>query len=130
MDHGIFSQNSMVITPLVVDDHVLVQLALTKNPCSNIVDFGSDRKIFGDLCSHLCQRPPTLESWSSALAARTNRADSNDPALLKFDMKPVNFLDCRADWNLAMADWFRLYRVDSFQAKPTSTNRNSRVSKS
>jgi hypothetical protein len=34
----------MVITHLAVDDFVLVQLTLALNPCSNVVDFGSDRK--------------------------------------------------------------------------------------
>jgi hypothetical protein len=31
-------------------------------------------------------------SQSSALAARTKKVDSNGRALLKFDMKPSNFL--------------------------------------
>jgi hypothetical protein len=39
MGHAIFSQTSMVITYLAVDDYVLAQLALTKNPCSDILDF-------------------------------------------------------------------------------------------
>jgi hypothetical protein len=39
MGHGILSLTSMVITHLAVDDYALVQLALTKNPCSDIVDF-------------------------------------------------------------------------------------------
>jgi hypothetical protein len=38
MDNGIFSQTSMVITHLAVDEYAPVQLALTKNPCSNILD--------------------------------------------------------------------------------------------
>jgi hypothetical protein len=44
MGEWIFSLTSMVITHLAVDDSVLVQLSLMLNPCSNIVDFGSDRK--------------------------------------------------------------------------------------
>jgi hypothetical protein len=38
--------------------------------------------------------PPNFRevSQSSALAARTSTVDSNDRALLKFDMKPVHFL--------------------------------------
>jgi hypothetical protein len=39
MDHGIFSQISMVTTHLVVDDYALVRYALGLNPFSNIVDF-------------------------------------------------------------------------------------------
>jgi hypothetical protein len=39
MDHGIFSQTSMVTTHLVVDDSALVRNALGLNPFSNIVDF-------------------------------------------------------------------------------------------
>jgi hypothetical protein len=57
MGQGIFSLTSMVTTYLVVDDSVLVRHAQTLNPCSNIVDFGSDRKLFGNLRCHLCQRP-------------------------------------------------------------------------
>jgi hypothetical protein len=34
----------MVITHLVFDDSVPVRHALTLNPCSNMVDIGSDRK--------------------------------------------------------------------------------------
>jgi hypothetical protein len=41
MEHGIFSQTSMVITHLVVDDYLLVQLA---TPCSNIVDLAQIEK--------------------------------------------------------------------------------------
>jgi hypothetical protein len=41
MEDWFFSLTSMVITHLAVDVSVLVQLALTLNPCSNsIVDFG------------------------------------------------------------------------------------------
>jgi hypothetical protein len=38
--------------------------------------------------------PPNFRefSQSSALAARTSKVDSNDRALLKFDMQPVHFL--------------------------------------
>jgi hypothetical protein len=38
--------------------------------------------------------PPNFRefSQSGALAARTNNVDSNDRALLKFDMKPAHFL--------------------------------------
>jgi hypothetical protein len=39
MDHGIFSQTSMVTTHLAVDDSALVRHALGLNPFSNIVDF-------------------------------------------------------------------------------------------
>jgi hypothetical protein len=84
---GIFSLTSMVITHLAVDDSVLVQLALTLNPCSNLVEIGSDRKIFGDLCSHIRQRSPNFRELdgSSALAARTRKVDSNVRALLNFN---------------------------------------------
>jgi hypothetical protein len=38
--------------------------------------------------------PPNFKefSQSSALAARAKKVDSNDRSLLKFDMKPANFL--------------------------------------
>jgi hypothetical protein len=38
--------------------------------------------------------PPNFKELlqNSALAARTNKVDSNGRALLKFDMKPVHFL--------------------------------------
>jgi inosine/xanthosine triphosphate pyrophosphatase family protein len=39
MNHGIFSQTSMVTTHLVVDDSALVRHALGLNPFSYIVDF-------------------------------------------------------------------------------------------
>jgi hypothetical protein len=44
MGHGILSLILMITTHLFVNDSVLVQLALTLNPCSNIGDIGSDRK--------------------------------------------------------------------------------------
>jgi hypothetical protein len=83
MGHGIFSLTSMAITQITVDNYVIVQLALTYNPCSNIVHIGSDRKIFGDFRCHFVQRPPNFrEFWKiSALAARTKKVDSNGCAL-------------------------------------------------
>jgi hypothetical protein len=71
-----------VITHLVVDIG------------SDIVDIGSDRKIFGDRHCHLCQHPQTLENFRrvAPLLRARKKNDSNGRELLKFDMLPEDFL--------------------------------------
>jgi hypothetical protein len=75
MNHVIFSLTPMVITHLAVDDYLLARRVLTENPFSNIVDISLDRKIFGDLRCHLCQRPPNFRELVHRilLASRTKK---------------------------------------------------------
>jgi uncharacterized protein (DUF1697 family) len=94
MGDWILSQTPMAITNLAVESSVLVQLALTLNPCSNIVDIclRSENNWRSSLSN-----VPTLPNFrepeqSSALASRTNKVDINDRAPLKSNIFTANTL--------------------------------------
>jgi hypothetical protein len=88
MDERIFSLTSMAITHLVVDDYVLARQALTSNPCSNVVFMWlRSENIRRSSLSNIPTPPNFGELVNiSALAACTSKVDSNDRALLKFDI--------------------------------------------
>jgi hypothetical protein len=78
----------MFITHLVVDDSLLVRLALMYNLCSNVVDIWlRSENIRRSSLSYLPTPPNSKEQGqSSALAARTSEVHSHHRALLEFNI--------------------------------------------
>jgi hypothetical protein len=88
MDEKIFSRTPMAITHLVVDDSVLVRLALTLDPCSIAVHIWLRTENIRRSSLSYVPTPPNLRELvnSIALAARTKKAHSNDCELLNFNI--------------------------------------------
>jgi hypothetical protein len=68
--------------------------------------------------------PPNFREFSQscALAARTSKVDSNDRALLKFDMKPVHFIRGLIDKYFLNSSFVTHYNFNQLQ-KYTTRNR-------
>jgi hypothetical protein len=88
MGEWIFSLTAMVITHITVDGFVLARLAMMLNPCSNVVYIWLR---LGNIPRSSLSYMPTPQNSrelvrSSTLAARTQKVDINDRALLKFNI--------------------------------------------